>query len=107
MDIVRRTFILILPFLGLFVLVSEGVLGQYEIKIQVTGEKSHLPVYGASVTILGTNKSAITDSSGLVVLHELSRGEYTCLITCIGYESKKFEFALPGKTGKRLEITLE
>src|SRR5258708_4187914 len=93
--------------LGLLLLLGGTVSGQYHVTLHITGEESHQPIAGASVMIKGLNKGGISDSSGIVRIEILDRGNYELQVTCSGYTGREIRLALPLKGKDTVSINLE
>lgn len=55
----------------------------------VTDEQRHIPLSGASIEIIGTEKRAISNEEGRYVLPISEEGKFTLRVSYIGYKTKK------------------
>ena len=55
----------------------------------VTDEQRHIPLSGASIEIIGTEKRAISNEQGRYVLPISEEGKFTLRVSYIGYKTKK------------------
>ncbi|HEV8283596.1 MAG TPA: TonB-dependent receptor [Chitinophagaceae bacterium] len=78
---------------------------QQSVTIKVTGGENKIPVI-ASVLIKETNKGFSTDTSGIGVHRFLANGNYTLIVSAIGYEEKHIQISIPYSTDT-LQIHLE
>ena len=60
------------------------------IKGVVLDQKDGLPIIGASVTIVGTYKAAVTDFDGKYFIKDVKTGDYSIKIQSMGYGTKVF-----------------
>ena len=65
------------------------------------------PVSGASVTVLGSTISAVTDSSGKYTLHVVEAGNYRISFSRLGYRSLSVSVLLAGGPPVRVDVSLE
>ncbi|MEO0875580.1 MAG: carboxypeptidase-like regulatory domain-containing protein, partial [Bacteroidota bacterium] len=102
----KPVFTLFLIFL--FSLVTSGqVLAQESGSISGTVlNESDGPLEGASVAILNTSRGSITDQDGRFEIENLSPGDYTLVITSIGFEESKRPFSLAAGESKRFIVSL-
>lgn len=65
-----------------------GETGKIRGKItdQTTGE----PLFGVNIVLEGTNFGAASDMKGEYTINNISPGEYTVIISALGYQKKKF-----------------
>ncbi len=92
--------------LGILLLLTETVYGQYHIILSISDEDSHEPIAGASVEIKLLKKGGISDSAGIAFLNNIPRGNYECKIACEGYADEEIKLNIPS-TKDTLFITLE
>ncbi|WP_291942581.1 TonB-dependent receptor [Chitinophaga sp.] len=70
----------------------------HTIKGRVVDFETSAPLAGASVKLVGSSKSVVSDSKGYYTISELKAGEYTLEVTYIGYAA----FAEPMKLNSSL-----
>lgn len=87
----------------LFIAVSAQ--SQQMVKIKVSGEESKTPV-AASIVIKETAKGVATDSTGTAVVNFPANGNYTLLISAVGYKEMSNKISIPYPEAI-LEIALE
>src|SRR5215203_5158073 len=60
--------------------------GSGSVKGRVTDKQTNAALPGATITIKGTKKSAITDYEGYFILQKLKAGKEVLSVTYVGYE---------------------
>ncbi|MDB4903834.1 MAG: hypothetical protein JWQ63_3115 [Mucilaginibacter sp.] len=80
----------------LFVYCSANAQNLTTVSGVVTSTKSQ-PVAGATVTLLNTNYSAVTNSAGKYTIKGVSAGKYTLHISCIAYAATNQSITLNGQ----------
>jgi iron complex outermembrane receptor protein len=95
-----------LSFFSFFLFLSSIVFCQQSTSIngKVTDNKLN-GIAGASVSVLNTNRTAITDSAGNFFLINIPEGDYIIEITAIGYAATDDKVKFAGKN-QRLSIQL-
>ncbi|HWB27679.1 MAG TPA: TonB-dependent receptor [Chitinophagaceae bacterium] len=93
--------------LGLLLLFSQTVSAQYHITLRIVNDEAHQPVAGASVIIDEPNKGAVSDSTGIVFINNMKKGNYLLRITCLGYFGRELKVAIPSSVKDTILITLE
>jgi hypothetical protein len=71
---------------------AQGATGSIHGQIIAQGDTN--PVFGARITLIGTAKSATTDSAGRFVFDGLSAGLYVVQVNAIGYSRGMFQLQL-------------
>lgn len=84
-----QLFILLLLFPALLFAQGTG-----SIKGKITDEQSDESLVGATIQIKGTTIGTITDYDGEYILSNLESGDYTLLISFVGYNSKEAQVTL-------------
>lgn len=96
-----RIIILILSF-GMYA----GVYAQaLTLSGTVTNTRS-VPVAGATIYLLNTNRGTATDDKGSFILRHMAAGKYTAQVSAIGYATVNVEAVVNSATSK-VEIILE
>ncbi|MDP4263684.1 MAG: TonB-dependent receptor [Bacteroidota bacterium] len=82
-------------FFAILLFTATDVPAQYSFKAIIKSEKE--PLAGATVSIKEMNKTAIADSTGLVIIHDIPAGKHTVVFTYAGYKEmeKVYDFPLP------------
>ena len=85
-------------YILLFLFCGINVFGQsYSVSGKVVGDQKQEGIGYATVLIEGSSIGTITDENGIFVLENLSVGNYTLRVQCLGYAEQK----LPVKVGKK------
>jgi len=92
-------------FLSILLSMPNILLAQYSFKAIIKNDKE--PLAGATITLKGTNKTAIADSRGLVSINNIPAGKQTLIISYVGYEEKEQEFEFPLASNEAVEILLD
>ena len=92
--------------IGLWLFLCFGIIchAQYKVAVRLMDANAHEPLAAATVKLAG--KTAITDTTGLVLFNSIPAGKHVLEIRSIGYKefSNEYNFPLPGDS---LLITLE
>ncbi len=64
------------------------------------------PVAGATIVVLNTNYTAIADEQGVFHLPALRPGNYTLIVSAIGFATTSRTVSIPGQSNKPLAIQL-
>ena len=78
-----------------------------EISGKVTDSTNDSPLIGANVVIEGTNQGAATDAEGRYVIKQLDPGEYTIMVSYIGYKNFKEDITLDGNQKMSKDLALQ
>ena len=78
-----------------------------EISGKVTDSTNDSPLIGANVVIDGTNQGAATDAEGRYVIKQLDPGEYTIMVSYIGYKNFKEDITLDGNQKMSKDLALQ
>ena len=92
---------------GLLLLSSPSLFGQYSFIAKVLDGETRQPLAGTSISLLKSGINGKADSSGLVTIHNISRGNQTIVFTCIGYKKVERVFIFPITILDTIEILLE
>ncbi|HUM66299.1 MAG TPA: TonB-dependent receptor [Chitinophagaceae bacterium] len=93
-------------FLGALVMFYSGVQAQQLTSFSGKVSDTHdLPVAGATIYLLNTNRGVATDSKGNFNINNIPAGKYTVQISAIGYATLNLDVILPGSG--TTEILLE
>lgn len=88
-------------------LLSNILLAQNSFKAIIKSEKENSPLTGATVTIKAINKTAISDSIGLVTINNIPSGKQILIVSYIGYKEQEQEFEFPLKSNEGITIFLD
>jgi outer membrane receptor for ferrienterochelin and colicins len=103
----KKSAIQMKVFLGLLLLLGKTVSAQYYLALHITNEDSHRPIAGVAVSIKGSNKGGVSDSTGFVGVNGIEAGSYVLQVTCTGYASREMRFMVPRRGIDTLAVTLE
>lgn len=73
--------------LAAIVLLSASAIAQNKIEGQVFGSDSNAPLQGATIQLLNTNKSTLSNANGEFSFDGLGKENYTIKISYVGYET--------------------
>jgi len=78
-------------------------------KIQglVIHKDSQKPVPFTSVFLEGTNAGTFTDAKGVYMLNNIAEGNYTLVVSSIGYEASKLLVSVKGDETTRIDFAIE
>jgi len=78
-------------------------------KIQglVIHKDSQKPVPFTSVFLEGTNAGTFTDAKGVYMLNNIAEGNYTLVVSSIGYEASKLLVSVKGDETTRIDFVIE
>lgn len=96
-----QTLLLLIVFMGCSVILS----AQTTVSGRVTDKKK--PVPGASITLKDTYDGATSDSSGKFSFKSFEKGEFTLVVSSIGYKPFEQKIILEGKGTLTVEIVLK
>ncbi len=102
----RHNIKLTLAVLALVSLIAAAIImaaptGQ--ISGTIVDSQTNLPIAGASIAVVGTNRGAVTDSSGNFLIKEIPPGNYTLRITGVGYQTVELK-QVTVESGLTLEL---
>lgn len=90
--------------LGLFFIIPLFNYSQNTISGIVLNENTREPVIGATVIIQKTEEGTVSDLDGKFSFSRLQKGEYTLVISSLGYGTKTVKYTVPGE--EPLEVLL-
>ncbi len=93
-------------FLCIALLAGTGLSAQQSIRLLIRSSPRKAPLPGATASIPSMHKTAVADSSGLVLLSGLGAGTYEIVISHVGYEEHDISVPVPQPPGS-LEVFLE
>lgn len=64
-------------------------VAQHQITVSVTDAANGSPMPGASIQVEGTMYSGKADVAGRVIIHQIKGGNYTIVVSYLGYQSEK------------------
>jgi iron complex outermembrane receptor protein len=104
---IRKFFCMKKGFLAL-VCMAWAILavGQHTVQIFVKG-KGGEPLAAASVSVAGLDRTAASDSTGLVTLRELPAGRWTLAVSHVGFERQELVVGVPLAARGPLVVELE
>ena len=71
----------------------------------VTDKTNDAPLIGANVILEGTSQGAATDAEGRFNIHQVDKGDYTVMVSYIGY--RVFKQNISVKAGETITVNLE
>ena len=83
------------------------VSAQYSFRAIIKTREGNEALAGTTLFINGLNKSAIADSNGLVIVKDITVGNYFFVFTHVGFKTKKIEFSTSLFSNEPITITLE
>jgi iron complex outermembrane receptor protein/outer membrane receptor for ferrienterochelin and colicins len=86
-------------------LMAATTYGQHNLRIKIMQEESKEPLASATVTIIPSNKTAISDSNGIASFRDIAVGKYTIKVSYIGFAEKTTAVTIPYESV--LEIGME
>ena len=92
---------------GIALLACTGIYAQHTISLSVKTAGEESPLTGATATIVSINKTAIADSTGLVLFNNIAEGKYSIQVSYVGMEEKEVTVKVPQKDNSPLEVLLE
>src|SRR5690606_19092954 len=64
-------------------------VAQHHITVSVTDAANGAPMPGASIQVEGTMYSGKADVAGRAIIHQIKGGNYTIVVSYLGYQSEK------------------
>lgn len=92
--------------LGALVSIYSGVSAQRPGLSGKVSNKRSLPVSGATIYLLNTNRGAATDSSGNFSIKNITAGKYTAQVSAIGYATENVDVVV-NSSASTINIVLE
>jgi len=87
-------------------LVANSIYAQHSFKAVIKSRENKLPLAAATLVVKELNKTAIADSSGLVLIKNIPAGKQTLVFSYVGYENKTMSFVFPLVSDTSIEIDL-
>ena len=72
----------------------------------ITDEATGESLIGANVIILETGAGMATDMNGYYVIQEIADGDYTVLVSYVGYQVLNYEIKVSGQEAQKLDLAL-
>lgn len=72
----------------------------------VTDESTGEALIGANVIIKETGAGMATDMNGYYVIQEIATGDYTVLVSYVGYQVLNYEIKVSGQEPQKLDFAL-
>ncbi len=82
-------------------------LAQHSFRAVIKSEREKEPLAGGTVLVKEINKTATTDSTGLVIINNIPGGKYTLVFSYVGYEKMERIYEFPLKKPGIIEIFLD
>ena len=93
--------------LAMLLLASYFIKAQYSFKALIKNNTEKEPLPNVTVVLKGTNKFAVADSTGLVILNNIPSGKQTLVFTHVGQKKKEETFTFPLSSDEPIEILME
>jgi outer membrane receptor for ferrienterochelin and colicins len=90
----------------LIVFATIGAHAQHILKLSIKNAEANEPLVGATASIESFKKTAIADSTGLVIFENLAAGTYDIEISYVGHEEKEISVILPLSSDEPLTVLL-
>lgn len=84
-----------------------GLSAQYDFKAKIQNKETGEPVVAATITIEKLEKTAIADSSGVVIIKDIPAGKYILEFSSVGYVSMQKPFQFPITGGEMVIVKME
>jgi len=107
MHIFTKPFSLFFVFIASILLSLSTNAQQNNVLRGVVKSESGTPLSGAGVSIISTNKNAVTAQDGSFQIENVPAGNYKIKITYVGYNETTLQVTFPITNGKPLTISLE
>lgn len=91
----------------LIVLSAISAHAQHNLKLSIKNAEAKEPLAGATATIKSLNRTAIANSSGLVLFDNLDAGNYEIEISYVGHEEQEINITVPQPSDLPFEVFLE
>ena len=101
----KKTYLLKYVFLLLFILSATAVFAQTGVISGKVLDETNQPLPGATVTIVGTQKSAGTDLNGIYHLTGVANGTVTLHVTFVGYDGADKTVTVAGNVTADFKLT--
>ena len=72
----------------------------------ITDEATGESLIGANVIIIETGAGMATDMNGYYVIQEIADGDYTVLVSYVGYQVLNYEIKVSGQEAQKLDLAL-
>jgi iron complex outermembrane receptor protein len=89
---------------GLLLLAVTTGYSQYSAKGIVIDANTEQPVIGAAIQLQKPERSSITSLSGEFTLDNLTAGNYSLVISSLGYGTRTYQFEVPGAGELKIEL---
>ena len=70
----------------------------------ITDEATGESLIGANVIIIETGAGMATDMNGYYVIQEIADGDYTVLVSYVGYQVLNYEIKVSGQEAQKLSL---
>lgn len=101
-----KLFIIIITLISLF---ANSIHGKnyYQIKGNVTDEKTNEPLIGVNILVIQTKNGTVTDLQGNFVINDLEDGDYNLRFSYLGYSTINREIHIPSDANKIITIKMK
>jgi outer membrane receptor for ferrienterochelin and colicins len=93
--------------IAILLLASYFMQAQYSFKALIKNSTEKEPLPNVTVVLRGTNKFAVADSAGLVIMNNIPSGKQTLVFTHVGHKEKEETFAFPLSSNEPIEILMD
>ena len=93
--------------LAILLLASYFMQAQNSFKAFIKSSTEKEPLPNVTVVLKGTNKFAVADSTGLIILNNIPSGKQMLVFTHVGQKQKEETFTFPLSSNEPIEILME
>jgi iron complex outermembrane receptor protein len=83
------------------------IYAQHTIRLSIKNSDEMRPLTGATATIVSLHKTAIADSSGIVLFNNIPGGRYSIKLSYVGMEVREVTIQIPQPDNTTLEVLLK
>lgn len=93
-------------FLYIFLFFVAGSYAQYSVKLVVKNKEDKTPLSGATVFINSLHQTAVADSAGMAVFHNITAGNYKITVSYAGMQQQEISVTVPLLNDEAVEVLL-
>ena len=82
-------------FLAILIWSLQSICAQNTFKAKIIDGDCGENLTGATALLQGTDKGAIADAEGMIIINDIPDGQYTIIFSCIGYETERKNYNFP------------
>ncbi len=91
----------------LFLLSSQAAFAQHRFIARITGDDTHRPLGGVTVSIPELHTGSISNDSGIAIIPQIPDGNHEIFFSSLGYEKREIALEFPRPGNDTLNISLE